>query len=268
MNKEFATKNKSGSMENSYFVEGIQGAGKTTMVAKLAKENPSYNVYREGDYCPVELAWCAFLEEEQYLQVLEKYKDIVDLIREKTIQEDDKKVVMYTRILTDIPGFHKDLERYEIYNGNKNREEFQDIVLKRFSDWNGQNSIFECALFQNIIENMILFLDLSDDEIVAFYRKVKECLSDKDYKIVYLHVNDVRKAEEIIRKERSDDQGNELWFPMMVAYLENSPYGIRKNLKGMDGLVTHLEHRVALELRILQGVFPENHILVERTVQS
>ena len=38
MNKEFATKNKSGSMENSYFVEGIQGAGKTTMVAKLAKE--------------------------------------------------------------------------------------------------------------------------------------------------------------------------------------------------------------------------------------
>ena len=113
---------------------------------------------------------------------------------------------------------------------------------------------------------MILFLDLSDDEIVAFYRKVKECLSDKDYKIVYLHVNDVRKAEEIIRKERSDDQGNELWFPMMVAYLENSPYGIRKNLKGMDGLVTHLEHRVALELRILQGVFPENHTLVERTV--
>ena len=134
MNREFMTNNKSGSMENSYFVEGIQGAGKSTMVAKLAQENPSYNVYREGDYCPVELAWCAFLEEEQYRQVLEKYKDIADLIREKTIQEDDKKVVMYTRILTDIPGFHKELEQYEIYNGNKNREEFQDIVLKRFSD--------------------------------------------------------------------------------------------------------------------------------------
>ena len=268
MNKEFTTKNKFGSMENSYFVEGIQGAGKTTMVAKLAKENPSYNVYREGDYCPVELAWCAFLEEEQYRQVLEKYKDIADLIREKTIQEDDKKVVMYTRILTDIPGFHKDLERYEIYNGNKNREEFQDIVLKRFSDWNGQNSIFECALFQNIIENMILFLDMSDDEIVTFYRKVKECLSDKDYEIVYLQVNDVKEAEEIIRKERSDDQGNELWFPMMVAYLENSPHGIKHELKGMEGLVTHLEHRVALELRILQEVFPDNHMLVERTVQS
>ena len=175
-------------------------------------------------------------------------------------------MVMYTRILTDIPGFHKDLERYEIYNGNKNREEFQDIVLKRFSDWNGQNSIFECALFQNIIENMILFFEMSDDEIVAFYQRVKDGLQGKSYEIVYLHVNDVRKAEEIIRKERSDDQGNELWFPMMVAYLENSPYGIRKNLKGMDGLVTHLEHRVALELRILQEVFPDNYTLVERTV--
>ena len=268
MNKEFMTKDKLARMEKSYFVEGIQGAGKTTMVAKLAKENPSYKVYREGDYCPVELAWCAFLEEEQYQQVLEKYKDMADLIREKTIQEDDKKVVMYTRILTDIPGFHKDLERYEIYNGNKNREEFQDIVLKRFSDWDGQSGIFECALFQNIIENMILFLDMSDDEIVTFYRKVKECLSDKDYEIVYLQVNDVKEAEEIIRKERSDDQGNELWFPMMVAYLENSPHGIKHELKGMEGLVTHLEHRVALELRILQEVFPDNHMLVERTVQS
>ena len=177
-------------------------------------------------------------------------------------------MVMYTRILTDIPGFHKDLERYEIYNGNKNREEFQDIVLKRFSDWDGQSGIFECALFQNIIENMILFLDMSDDEIVTFYSKVKECLSDKDYEIVYLQVNDVKEAEEIIRKERSDDQGNELWFPMMVAYLENSPHGIKHELKGMEGLVTHLEHRVALELRILQEVFPDNHMLVERTVQS
>ena len=77
-----------------------------------------------------------------------------------------------------------------------------------------------------------------------------------------------KEAEEIIRKERSDDQGNELWFPMMVAYLENSPHGIKHELKGMEGLVTHLEHRVALELRILQEVFPDNHMLVERTVQS
>ena len=266
MNKEFMTKNKSGSMKKSYFVEGIQGAGKTTMVAKLAKENPYHNVYREGDYCPVELAWCAFLEEKQYQQVLERYKDIADQIREKTIREKDKKVIMYTQIITDIPGFHKDLEQYEIYNGNKKPEEFQDIVLKRFSDWNGQNGIFECALFQNIIENMILFFDMPDEEIVAFYRQVKECLQSKDYEIVYLHVNDVRKAEEFIRKERSDEQGNELWFPMMVAYLEQSPYGIRHNLKGMDGLVTHLEHRVALELRILKEVFTDNYTLVERAV--
>ena len=178
MNKEFMTKNKPESMEKSYFVEGIQGAGKTTMVAGLAKENPSYNVYREGDYCPVELAWCAFLEKEQYQQVLDKYPGIADQIREKTVQEGDKKVVMYTQIITDIPGFHKDLEQYEIYNGNKKAEEFQNIVLKRFSDWNGQNGIFECSLFQNIIENMILFFEMSDEEIIAFYRNVKECLQE------------------------------------------------------------------------------------------
>lgn len=266
MNIEFMTENKLSGREKSYFVEGIQGAGKTTIVAKLAQDNPSYNVYREGDYCPVELAWCAFMNEQQYQEVLDRYPGLADQIREKTVRESDKRVVMYTQIITDIPGFHKDLEQYEIYNGNKNATEFQDIVLKRFSEWNGQNGIFECSLFQNIVENMILFFEMSDEQILDFYRDVKDCLQDKYYEIVYLHVNDVRKAEEKIRKERSDDQGNELWFPMMAAYLEQSPYGSRHHLEGMDGLVAHLEHRVDLELRILKEVFPDKHIVVERHI--
>ena len=43
----------------NYFVEGIQGAGKTTMVKKLKEKYPDYQVFCEGDYSPVELAWCA-----------------------------------------------------------------------------------------------------------------------------------------------------------------------------------------------------------------
>ena len=48
----------------NYFVEGIQGAGKSTMDGKLAKEYPDYTVFREGDYSPVELAWCAYVEKQ------------------------------------------------------------------------------------------------------------------------------------------------------------------------------------------------------------
>ncbi len=33
----------------NYFIEGIQGTGKTSMLEKLAKGNPAMNVFREGD---------------------------------------------------------------------------------------------------------------------------------------------------------------------------------------------------------------------------
>lgn len=251
-------------MSRNYFVEGIQGAGKTTMVDSLSKDNPSYKVYREGDYCPVELAWCALVNHKQYAAILKKYEDIAVDIQKNTVSEGDNKVIMYTRIITDIQGFHKDLEQYEIYNGNTTLQEFQDIVLRRFDEWNGQNEIFECALFQNIIENMILFYEMSDEEIISFYRRVKDKMQGKSYEIIYLCVDDIQKAEERIRKERSDDKGNEVWFSLMTAYLENSPYGKHHNLKGMDGLVTHLEHRVDLEMRILKKVFAKQYQVVHR----
>ena len=50
----------------NYFIEGIQGAGKSTLVGRLAEMLPGHRVFHEGDYSPVELAWCAYLTEEQY----------------------------------------------------------------------------------------------------------------------------------------------------------------------------------------------------------
>ena len=128
----------------NYFIEGLQGAGKSTLVGRLAKELPNCRVFREGDYNPVELAWCSYLTKEQYEAVLEKYAGIADEIKENTTLErvfapesmladrnvEDRYVVTYTRILTDIPGFHKDLEQYEIYNGRVDREGTPEEIFR------------------------------------------------------------------------------------------------------------------------------------------
>lgn len=66
-----------------------------------------------------------------------------------------------------------------------------------------------------------------------------------------------------IRKERSDDKGNELWFPLMIRYVEESPYGKEHGLKGLKGLLTHLERRKALEYRIINEVFKDRAIVVK-----
>lgn len=241
----------------NYFIEGIQGAGKSTLLQKLSEKLPAAGVYREGDYSPVDLAWCAYVTEEQYAGILEKYAPIADEIKKNTVPEGAHKVISYTRVLTDIPGFHKDLEQYEIYNGNRDRAAFEQIVLQRFQNWEGENQIFECAFFQNIVENEMLFFCLSDEEIMDFYRRVRKALSAKRFTVLYLEVADIAEGIGTIRRERSDEAGNELWFPLMVRYLEESPYGKQNGLAGMEGLVAHLARRQALELRILRELFPQ-----------
>ena len=158
--------------------------------------------------------------------------------------------------------FHRNLEKLEIYNGNLDRESFEAVVLERFGKWDGERQIFECSIFQNIIENQILYLGMEDEEILAFYRKVKKTLEGRPYKILYLDVEDIAGAIDVIRRERSDDAGNELWFPLMLRYLEESPYGQEHGLSGLKGLLMHLAHRKNLERRIIEEVCREQTVVI------
>lgn len=248
---------------SNYFVEGLQGAGKSTMVKLLSDELPEYELFREGDYSPVELAWCAYVTENQYRNILAEYPALENEISGKTIVEGDHRIICYTQILTDVVGFHKDLEQYEIYNGNLDRNSFEKIILERYEGWNGKGQIFECSIFQNIIENQMLYLMLEDEEILDFYGRLKQILSGKQYQIIYLDVDDIRSTIELIKKERSDENGNELWFPLMIRYIEDSPYAKEHSLHGMEGLLTHLERRKALEHRIINEIFKEETIVVK-----
>ncbi len=238
-------------------MEGLQGSGKSTMVRKLEEKYADHIVVREGDYSPVELAWCAYTDEDEYRKIIDKYRDIRDQIEEKTFAEGNRRIICYTQILTDIPGFHKDLEQYEIYNGRVPFDEFRSIILTRYKKWDKDNMIFECSLFQNIVEDMILFRCAADEEILDLYRLIREALSDRDYRIVYLKAEDLRANLNVIRKERSDDKGNELWFPLMMGYFDDSPYARKNGIQGEEALISHFEHRQELELRICRELFAD-----------
>lgn len=250
-------------MKSSYFVEGLQGAGKTTLVQKLSDCLRDYEVFREGDYSPVELAWCAYVTEKQYGEILTRYPSLAAQIKAKTVKEGDHRIICYTQIPTDLPGFYQDMEAYEIYNGKLDKESFERLILERFGNWNGEKQIFECSVFQNIIENQMLYFTMTDGEILEFYGRLKRVLGDRPYRIIYLDVEDISGTIEIIRKERTDDKGNERWFSLMIHYIEESPYGKVHHLKGSKELIRHLEKRRALEHRIMEEVFQENSIILK-----
>ena len=122
--------------------------------------------------------------------------------------------------------------------------------------------IFECSLLQNTVEDMILFRCFSDEEIIGFYRHVLKALEGKDYRIVYLNAEDISGNLAVIRKERSDENGNELWFPLMLQYFNDSPYAKKKGLEGEEALIRHFIHRRDLELRICKEIFPDRSVIL------
>ena len=83
---------------NNVFIEGIQGMGKSTLVNSIFAAIPEFRVCREGDYSPVDLAWCTWMTKEEYEAVLQCYKPIRDEIIKSTVQEQDHFIVSYTKL--------------------------------------------------------------------------------------------------------------------------------------------------------------------------
>lgn len=246
----------------NYFIEGLQGSGKSTLLGKLSEIKADCKVFKEGDYSPIELAWCAYLTEQQYKMTAEKYPELRRKIEELTFIEDDRRIVCYTKIPATDSEFYKDFEQFEIYNGRVPYEEFKNIILARYHKWQGNNCFFECSLFQNIIEDMILFRQASDDEIIGFYKDVKKALEGREYRIMYLECENIKANLDVIRKERCDENGNELWFPMLCGFFNDSPYAVAHGSKDEEGILLHLDHRQKLELRICREVFSDNSVIL------
>ncbi|MCI8798355.1 hypothetical protein NSB25_24790 [Acetatifactor muris] len=244
------------------FIEGIQGTGKSTLLQAIAEKRPDMHVCREGDYSPVELAWCSWMTEEEYRAAGERYPSLKKELEANAFREGDRRIVTYTRILTEIPGFHKDLERFEIYNGRKSVEELEEIVRMRYRRFSETGYLFECAFLQNIVEDLILYHRLSEDEIVAFYRRLYGQVQKENFRLLYLYGDKLEESTEIIRKERCDSGGREMWYPLMLKYLTESPYGRERGCSGFEDLVMHFRHRQQVELRILREVVGEQAVIL------
>lgn len=252
-------------MKNIY-VEGIQGMGKSTLVNRIYQENPMLSVCREGDYSPIDLAWCTWMSKEEYEAILEKYAEIRAEIEKYTVEEIGHFVIAYTKVITDIPNFHKDLENYEIYNGRKEFTEWKEIVFSRFEKFRGIGYLFECAFFQNIMEDLMLFHECSDEEIIEFYRELFSKVEKEKFHLFYLYSEDLEEILQVVKKERSDNTGNEMWYPLMMNYLKDSPYGKKHGYEGFDDMVAHFRHRQMLEMRVIKEVLGEYAVILPAKV--
>lgn len=250
-------------MAKNIFIEGIQGTGKSTLSSRLAKELPDYHVYHEGDISPVELAWCSYMTKEKWEEMLQKYPALAEEIKAKVTMEGDYYITAYTRILAESRAFYEDMEQYEIYNGRVDFHFFHDVIMRRYKTFADKKSIFECSFFQNSMESMMLYYQMPDEEIVAFYQEAYDILKKKDFLLVYLDSEQIRENILQIKKERSDELGNEMWYPLMMNYLKESPYGKAHNYQGLDDMIGHFERRRNLEVKIMQKVLKNDGLILK-----
>ena len=195
-----------------------------------------------------------------YLQTLKKCHLLITLTR-----GDASFWQQYLTHVTSVPNpvsFYPDSVDYGL------REHGRIIAVGRYYPSKRYDRLidafFEYALYtkglhqmdwSNGLKEKVGIKDMSDDEIIEFYKEVRKALDGKDYHIVYLKADDVRGNLDVIRKERSDDQGNELWFPLIMGFFNECPYSKERGLSGEEDLINHFIHRQELELRICEEVF-------------
>ncbi len=245
------------------FIEGIQGTGKSTLLTKISMQRPEYRAYREGDISPVELAWCSYMSEEEFGKALEKFPHLQEEIKAKSVQEGDYYITAYTLILAEDRAFYEYMEAYEIYNARVSFERFREVIMSRYAAFSGKGNVFECSFFQNSIESMMLFYEMDGEQIIEFYREAFGILKDKAFKLVYLDSGSIRENLMQTRRERTDDQGNEMWYPLMIRYFTESPYGKRHGCQDMDDLVAFFHKRRELELRIIREVLGDYAVVLQ-----
>lgn len=112
------------------------------------------------------------------------------------------------------------------------------------------------------MEDLMLYYQLSDEEILEFYRELFEVTDTEHFLLVYLESGNVEENLMQIRQERVDAQGNEMWYPLMMSYLKESPLGQTLGYQDFVDLVSHLEHRQRLELRICREILGEHAMIL------
>lgn len=249
--------------KKNIFIEGMQGSGKTTLLTKIIKKMPEYRAFEEGDISPVELAWCSYMPENKFQEILQHYPQLREEILKKTVKENESYITAYTQISTNDRNFYEEMESNEIYNGRVKFDVFRDIIYKRYEALATNGNIFECSFFQNSIESMMLFYEMSDEAIFEFYKEAYNILAQKNFKLLYLDSEQIRENLLQIRKERCDDEGKEIWYSLMLSYLSHSPYGITHNYSNMDDMISHFERRRELELSIIKKILGGDAIVLQ-----
>ena len=244
-------------------IEGLPGSGKTTFSKRLQKHFQSKKQrvvrYSEGDLHPLDLAWCAIVDEKTFEALCEKYDEVVEDIKKNTTAEDGMYIVAYTQV--KLPNHYKtfldDFGRYEIYRSHA-LSTFKSAHIKRWKQFakNLQPNtiyVFECVFLQNHVNELLLKYGLDHEEMIDYFNELLEALLPLKPHVVYIEQCDVKDRITFIANQRKTNN-RELykdWIEYVIDYFHRQPLSKEKGYLGLTGAFQYFETRQSVELSIL-----------------
>lgn len=257
-------------------VEGIPGSGKTTVSQKirdyLIDKRFDVKLYNEGDLHPVDLAWNALLTKEEYSKLINENREYENTIKQNSVFEGDYVIVAYTKIGLDKKQYDlmRMFENHEVYDGRVSLDIFKNIHLNRWRKFGQEMKntkdkivIFECAFFQNHINELLAVHEKDIKYIVNYLKELIETVLDLNPKLIYLNQNSVRDTLTRVSKERVSENKEIYpdWIDLVTEYFKNSNYGKRNNINGFDDIVEYFEKRQEIELEALKQLSIDSFVI-------
>lgn len=244
-------------------IEGIPGSGKTTcarnLEAYLKEEGINVRLFTEGDVHPVDMAWQAYLSKEEYKNLLKQYPEHESSIRAWTKVNENDVTIAYTKLdfnpnQNELMNF---LEAHEVYDGRVSLETFEKLHLKRWGSFmlpKEQVAIFECAYLQNNIGELMGIYAKPKRYIYDYLERLIMQVEHLNPLLIYLTQPSVEETIGRVAKERkSPDKSRwEDWIDIVIRFVEDSAYGKKYQLRGVEGMIEFYKRRRALELEVIE----------------
>lgn len=261
-------------MSNLILIEGIPGSGKTTaskfVQQIIMDQGIDAKSYQEGDLHPADLSWQSLLPISEFHRLLELHPNYSDAMMKFSSIEGKVVITAYNRMgLNQKSDLYKILSQNDIYTKNVELSTFKEEHLrrwKRFSQESDDNSIyiFECALLQNHITELMLKYEASNAEIFSYMNDFFNVIESMSPIVVYLAPTSVEKAIKHVANERTminDPRRTSNWIDRAVQEISESKYGIHNNISDVSGCIEYYNNRQMIELDLLKQLKIDSHII-------
>lgn len=233
--------------ENSklIMIEGLPGSGKSTIAQFVAHQLKGNGIkaewyYEVGVEHPLEFSNEACFEEEEYLQLIERFSDYKSIIEAESIHDNNRYYLNYIRIQRKYKNHLPEqlIEYIEGFDIENNKEDlYIELKIEKWKSFinnintSDEVTVTESSLLQEPIVTLLL-KNKGKEEIKSFIHKLLEIISESNPILIHLYQEDIDQS----MRKMFDFRGTG-FTDYIVEMICESPYGRAKALDGINGTI-------------------------------